>query len=182
MRLNGEYWGMEKTKYRVIRSTRRTIALEISQDLTLTVRAPNRLPLREIDRFVASKADWIERHRARMRARSIPPEPTPEETRALIDAARRHIPERVAFWSQKMGLAPTRVTITRARTRYGSCSPKNTLCFSCFLMQREEDLIDYVVVHELAHIAYKNHGREFHRLIETYLPGHRPLEKRLRGR
>ncbi len=178
----GELSGMKKPEYRVIRSARRTIALEISQDLTLTVRAPNRLPLREIERFVQIKADWIERHRTRMALRDIPPEPTPEETTAMIEAARRLIPARVAFWSVRMGLSPTRITITRARTRYGSCSPKNAVSFSCLLMRREEDLIDYVVVHELAHIRFKNHGREFHQLIEAHLPGHRALEKRLRDR
>lgn len=178
----GELNGMKKPECRVIRSARRTIALEIAQDLTLTVRAPNRLPLREIERFVQTKADWIERHRARMALRDIPPEPTPEETTAMVEAARRLIPARVAYWSLRMGLSPTRITITRARTRYGSCSQKNAVSFSCLLMRREEDLIDYVVVHELAHIRHKNHGREFHQLIEAHLPGHRALEKRLRGR
>lgn len=172
---------MKNTDYRVIRSARRTIALEITADLTLTVRAPYALPDREIARFVAGKADWIERHRARLEARPIPVEPSPEEFQALLSAARRVIPEKVRLWGARMGLAPTRVTITRARTRYGSCSAGNSVSFSCRLMLREEALIDYVVVHELAHIRHKNHGRAFHQLIETYLPGHRALEKRLRG-
>ena len=173
---------MKKLDYRVIRSARRTLALEISGDLSLTVRAPYALPDREIARFVQGKADWIARHRARLSARPVPSEPTPEEFKALIRAAHQLIPEKVRFWGERMGLSPIRITITRARTRYGCCSAKNALSFSCRLMRREDALVDYVVVHELAHIRHKNHGREFHQLIERYLPGHRALEKRLRGR
>jgi predicted metal-dependent hydrolase len=173
---------MKNANYQVIRSARRSIALEISSDLSLTVRAPFHLPEREIARFVQGKADWIERHRERMKARPIPVEPSPEEFKALIRAARAVIPEKVRLWSDRMGLSPTRISITRARTRYGSCSGKNAISFSCRLMQREDDLIDYVVVHELAHILHKNHGRDFHQLIEQNLPAHRALEKRLRGR
>ena len=173
---------MKNANYRVIRSARRTVALELSPDLTLTVRAPNRMTNLEIARFVESKADWIERHQARMQARPLPQEPSPEEFLALIRDARRILPEKVRLWGGRMGLSPARITITRARTRYGSCSAKNSISFSCRLMQREDDLIDYVVVHELAHIRFKNHGRAFHQLIEQILPGHRVLEKRLRGR
>ena len=177
-----EYYLMKNADYRVIRSARRTIALEISPDLSLTVRAPHALPDREIARFVLGKADWIEHHRARLMARPIPVEPSPEEFQALIRAAHRVIPEKVRLWGARMGLTPTRITITRARTRYGSCSARDSISFSCRLMLREDALVDYVVVHELAHIRHKNHGKAFHQLIEKYLPGHRALEKRLRGR
>ncbi len=173
---------MKQRDYQVIRSARRTLALEISPDLTLTVRAPYALPDREIARFVSGKADWIERHRARLQAKPLPAEPTPEEMQALIRTARRVIPDRVRFWSGRMGLVPTRISISRARTRYGSCSAKNALSFSARLMLKDGELIDYVVVHELAHIRYKNHAQAFHELIEQFLPGHRKLEKRLRGR
>ncbi len=173
---------MKNLNYRVIRSARRTIALELAPDLSLTVRAPMRLSQREIERFVSGKAGWIERHRARMLARPLIAEPSSEEIKALIRSAHQVLPEKVRLWGGRMGLMPTHITITRARTRFGSCSAKDAISFSCRLLQREDDLIDYVVVHELAHIRHKNHGREFHALIERFLPGHRVLEKRLRGR
>ncbi len=173
---------MMKIEYRLIRSARKTLALEIAVDGTLTVRAPRAIPVREIERFVRDRADWIDRHRARLRARPLPKEPTEAEMKALIADACRVIPEKVRLWGERMGLTPTRVTITRARSRYGSCSAKNALSFSCRLMQREDDLVDYVVVHELAHIRFKNHGPAFPAVIEGFLPCHRALEKRLRGR
>ena len=65
------------------------------------------------------------------------------------------------------------ITVTGARTRFGSCSPKNRLCFSFRLMEYPLPAIEYVVVHELAHIRHKNHGPDFYRLVEGTLPDYR---------
>ena len=69
-----------------------------------------------------------------------------------------------------MNLHPTGVTITGAEKRFGSCSAKNRICYSWRLMAYPEAAIDYVVVHELAHIRHKNHGKEFYACIESILP------------
>ena len=79
-----------------------------------------------------------------------------------------------------MGLRPAGVTITSARTRFGSCSAKGRLCFSWRLMQYPPEAIDYVVVHELAHLVHMNHGPEFYALIERYLPDYKARRKLLR--
>lgn len=76
-----------------------------------------------------------------------------------------------------MGLFPTGVRITSARTRYGSCSGKNSLCFSCFLMNCPDAAMDLVVVHELCHIQVKNHGPDFYALLEQVLPDWREPEE-----
>ena len=69
-----------------------------------------------------------------------------------------------------MGLVPSGVKITSARTRFGSCSGKNGLCFSWRLMQYPPEAIDYVVVHELAHIRHHDHSPAFYALVGQYLP------------
>ena len=79
-----------------------------------------------------------------------------------------------------MGVTPTGLRVTSARTRYGSCSGKNSLCFSCFLMNSPEDAIELVVVHELCHIRVKNHGPDFYALLEHYLPDYRERKRHLR--
>ena len=79
-----------------------------------------------------------------------------------------------------MGVTPTGLKITTARKRWGSCSGKNSLCFSCFLMDRPEAAIDLVVVHELCHIRVKNHGPAFYALLERYLPDWRERKQLLR--
>lgn len=167
--------------YEIIRSRRKTVALEITRDCRIVVRAPRALPQPPIDSFVARHADWIARHleAQKKRAAQAPPAPTAEELDALKARAREILPPKVAFWSEQMGLVPTGLKITAAKTRYGSCSGKNSLCFSCFLMRSPEAAIDLVVVHELCHIRFKNHGPQFYALLSHYLPDHRQRKKLL---
>lgn len=169
-------------QYEIIRSRRKTLALEITRDCRVLVRAPLRLPAAAIEDFVAKHTGWIDHHLARQReaAASAPPEPTAEEIAALKARARAVLPEKVADWSRKMGLTPTGIKITAARKRYGSCSGKNSLCFSCFLMRCPEEAIDLVVVHELCHIRVKNHSAAFYALLAQYLPDYKERKKLLK--
>lgn len=166
-------------QYELIRSRRKTLALEITAGGRLLVRAPARLPQAKIDAFVEAHAAWIEKHLAQQRQKRRPPAPTPAEIEALKARARAELPERVAYWSEKMGVRPTGFKVTTARKRYGSCSGANSLCFSCFLMNCPEEAVELVVVHELCHIREKNHGPRFYALLEQYLPDWRERKKRL---
>ena len=169
-------------KYELRRSGRKTLSLEITEDCRILVRAPLRAPKPQIDAFVESHAGWIAKHleQQRRRAASAPPPPTEAEIAMLKDAARAILPEKTAYWSRRMGVTPTGLRITSARKRYGSCSSKNSLCFSCFLMRYPEEAIDLVVVHELCHILEKNHGPRFYALLEQYLPDYKERKKLLK--
>ena len=168
--------------YELIRSRRRTLALEITRDCRVLVRAPLRLSQAKIDAFVESHTVWIQAHleQQRQRMTSAPPPPTEADITALKAKARAILPGKVAYWSEKMGVRPTGLKITAARKRYGSCSGKNSLCFSCFLMDCPEEAIDLVVVHELCHIREKNHGPRFYALLGQYLPDYKERKKLLR--
>ena len=168
--------------YSLIRSHRRTLALEITKDCRLLVRAPLRCPEGTIREFVTRNQFWIDRHmvKVRQRAAEAGPSPTAEEIDALKARARTVLPGRVAHYGAMMGLCPTGVKITTAQKRYGSCSAKNSLCFSCYLMRSPDEAIDAVVVHELAHIRYKNHGKSFYALIEQYMPDYKARKKLLK--
>ena len=168
--------------YELIRSRRKTLALEITKDCLVLVRAPLQAPQAHIDAFVERHAAWIARHLEQQRQRvvSAPPSPTAEEIEALKAKARAVLPEKVAYWSQQMGVIPTGLKITSAQKRYGSCSGKNSLCFSCLLMRYPENAIDLVVVHELCHILVKNHGAQFYALLEQYLPDYKERKKLLK--
>ena len=79
-----------------------------------------------------------------------------------------------------MGLTPTGIRITSARTRFGSCSGKNSICFSWRLMLYPPEAIDYVVVHELAHIRHHDHSPAFYALVERYMSDWRDRMKLLK--
>lgn len=160
--------------YTVIRSRRRTMSLELRPDGQVLVRAPLRAFPGQIDAFVQSHEAWVAKHREKLSLRqSQHPEPTPEEKEALRRTAKEILPGRVAYYSGIMGLSPTGLKVTSARTRFGSCSAKDSLCFSLYLMAYPPEAVDYVVVHELAHIRHKNHGPRFYALVASVLPDYR---------
>ena len=157
--------------YELIRSNRRTLALEITADCRVLVRAPMRISQKRIDEFVSSHTGWLEEHMARQRRRQANhPEPTGAEREACIRRATMELPGKVAHYGDIMGLHPTGITITGAKKRFGSCSGKNRICFSWRLMLYPEAAIDYVVVHELAHIRHKDHSPAFYDCIARILP------------
>lgn len=157
--------------YELIRTSRRTLALEITKDCRVVVRAPLRVSQKQIEAFVSAHGDWIEKHLAvQRRRRENHPEPTGERREALIRRARVELPGKVEKYGALMGLCPAGITITGAERRFGSCSARNRLCFSWRLMDYPEAAIDYVVVHELAHIRHKNHGSAFYACVEQVLP------------
>jgi predicted metal-dependent hydrolase len=94
--------------------------------------------------------------------------------------ARQEFAERVSHYSSRFNLVPTGLTITSARTRYGSCSASNRLSFSWRLIMAPYPVIDYVILHELAHIKEKNHSRRFWNFLETIFPGYKTQRRWLR--
>lgn len=169
-------------EYQIIYSRRRTLSLQVTRDGGAVVRAPYGTPKRRIEEFVDQHRDWLAAHLARRREwLDAHPEPGPEEEQRLRALARETLPRRVAYYAPLMGVKPTGLKITSARSRFGSCSGTNSICFSWRLMAYPPEAVDYVVVHELAHIIHKNHGPEFYRCIEKMLPDWRRRRALLKG-
>ena len=87
----------------------------------------------------------------------------------------------VAKWSQEMGLTPTHVGYRKAKTRWGSCSSQDRISFNYYLMKMSSSCIEYVVVHELAHIAHKNHSANFWGLVKRHLRDYKATEDKIKG-
>ena len=169
-------------EYTVLRSRRRTIALQVTREAQVVVRAPLYAAEADIRHFVLAHEDWLSCQLARQRERlSAHPPRSPEEQEALRRQAKAQLPDMVRHWAQEMGVTPTGLKITSARTRFGSCSGKNSLCFSLYLMQYPPEAIDYVVVHELAHIRHKDHSPAFYAEVSRYLPDYRQRQALLRN-
>lgn len=170
-------------KYQLIRSKRKTIGIQLSKQGEVIVRAPLRLSVNAIEEVILRHSAWIEKQRERFRQaqqQSIEPL-SREEIEALVLKAKGVLPEKVSHFSRAMALFPTGMTITAAKTRWGSCSGKNRLSFPYRLMLLPDELIDYIVVHELAHIREKNHSSRFYALVEQYLPDYRKRVAQLRA-
>jgi len=116
----------------------------------------------------------------------MPLDLTPEELKsACIQiyryAAKSVLPQKVQHFAPQMGVSPNSVKITGAKTRWGSCSARGNLCFSWQVMMAGEAEIDYIVVHELAHLKELNHGPRFWALVEAALPAYETCRERLKA-
>ena len=95
--------------------------------------------------------------------------------------AKIHITNVMAIFAPQMGVAPFAIKINNARTRWGSCSSKKNLNFSWRLIMAGNDAIEYVVVHELAHLLQMNHSAKFWAIVESVLPDYRQRQTRLKA-
>lgn len=167
--------------YVLIKSDRKTASITVNDSLQVVVRAPKYARKSDIDRFVNSNVNAIMRMLEHKKSQLEKYNVSDYELSELIKSAKKVIPERVDYYSDILGLKPTAVKITKAKKRFGSCSSKNSLCFSCYLMLYPPEAVDYVVVHELAHIKHHNHSKSFYNLIEKYMPDYKQREKLLKA-
>ena len=176
----------EKEKIAVIKSSRRTMSMEVRPDGSILVRAPYRASAEEIGNFVCSHKSWVEKQRIRMREKTdeirlAEQNPlSPEDIRRLAEQALRELPPRIAAYAGQMGVTYGRVTIRNQKTRWGSCSSKGNLNFNCLLMLTPREVQDYVIVHELSHRKEMNHSPKFWEVVEEVLPDYKKRRKWLR--
>jgi predicted metal-dependent hydrolase len=208
--------------HKLVRSKRKTLALIVEPDGTLTVRAPMRMKEADIWRFIEKKRDWIKRKQARavedavtphrfeegetfwVLGEQIPLRLVPSQKPALVmdgafkltksaqpqarshfeswykKQARQELTGRVEVYAREMDILVRKLRISSARTRWGSCSSKETLSFTWRLVMAPLEVIDYVVVHELCHLKELNHSKVFWAEVESVLPDYKRRRKWLK--
>jgi predicted metal-dependent hydrolase len=214
--------------YAVRRSARaRRITLRVS-DKGVALTIPARSDIASAEAFLREKADWLEKHLARidtlqtqraaaavgpnellLRGERVPfevvPSPLMRGARARMltvdgkyllhipaaqaDKARgftlgwlkwqaeQDLAERVRIRAAEMGVEPKRMTLRMQSTRWGSCTRKGTLSFNFRLIQAPPEVLDYVVVHELAHMREFNHSPNFWAIVATHSPDYKRLSR-----
>ncbi len=164
--------------YTLVRSKRKSVAIQVDENCNITVRAPLRLSQKEIDKILLEKKEWLEKtiifQREKKKNAKVYSD---DEIKVLRKKAKEIIPLKVKYYAEIMQVEPASVKINSAKKRYGSCSGANNLNFSLYLMDKDEKFIDYVVVHELAHIKHHNHSKEFYRFIEQFMPDYKERMK-----
>lgn len=176
---------------KIIRSNRKTLAIQINPDLSVTVRAPMYAPQSDIERILIEKESWIQKHIEKIREQEAKKKEiqgesveseylTNEEIKKLADKALQHIPKRVSYYAKQIGVTYGKITIRNQKTRWGSCSGKGNLNFNCLLMLTPPEVIDYVIVHELCHRKEMNHSGAFRAEVEKILPDYKEQVKWLK--
>ena len=96
------------------------------------------------------------------------------------EIAKEYLTQELQKYTKIMNLSFKELKIRKMKRRWGSCSSRRVITFNSELMKLERELISYVVVHELAHLVHMNHSKDFHALVDYYLPNSKAIRKRLK--
>lgn len=167
---------MDISQVRILRSRRRTAAIQITPQGEVVFRAPLTMPRREIERILMERRDWIDRKLSAVREDTAAGRAAPlsrENLAALAGQAKDYFPPLAETYAARMGVSYGRITIRCQQTRWGSCSAQGNLNFNCLLMLAPPQVAAYVVVHELAHRKHMDHSPAFWAEVEAILPDYR---------
>ena len=162
----------------LVRSSRKTLAVQIRADGTVIARAPLRMPKDRILCFLSEKASWIRMQQGKMQER----EKMRQQARIHLDAAQEKelreraksvLAQRTAYFARQVGVTYGRITVRDQKTRWGSCSQTGNLNFNFRLILAPLEVLDYVVVHELCHRRQMNHSAQFWQEVAQVLPDYR---------
>ncbi len=189
MKLGFSYEGeMREIWINVVYSDRKTLGLEVGRDGHVTLRSPRKMADKTLQTFAQQKEGWIiekylmmEGKRKKEGKQELPDYVKhPDLEKRYRELARVKLKERAEYFSRKMGVSYERISIRAAKTRWGSCSGKGNLNFHWKLILMPPQVLDYVVVHELAHRKEMNHSPAFWAEVERILPDYREQRKWLK--
>ncbi len=176
------YIGGKHISYRVARSSRaRTMRLTVHCDGTVALTLPKNATNTAAKRFLNEKASWLlekvsfyERFTdTRLTRLGI------RDYQRHKEAARTLVHQRVTYFAEKYGYRYNRITIRDQKRAWGSCSSKGNLNFNYKVLFLPEALQDYVIVHELCHLAEMNHSKRFWDCVVREVPNYKELRKQL---
>lgn len=164
-------------KYKIAKNMK--IILKPNKPPRVTV--PFRVPFKVAEVFLHSKILWIKENIEKLKQIEKQKPVFDENTiKTLRLEAKKYLPVKVKEFSEKHNLGYKKVFIKNMKSRWGSCSSQNNINLNLHLMRLPEKLIDYVILHELAHIKEKNHGKSFWSLLNTLIEDAKALDKELK--
>ncbi len=167
--------------YTLIRSKRKSLALQIDPSGKLIIRSPLRMDIAHIERFIMDKIEWITKHQKRIQSLPKQAPRWEDDIKVLKEKIKNYITPKVyAYWENKNLPKITSIKITKSEKRWWSCSSKNWLCFSYKLgeyIEKNPWFIDAIIIHELAHLREKNHQKPFWDLVYSWMPDYDILIK-----
>lgn len=231
MKTNAIKTETSQVSYEVVRSDRKTMAIQIKKDGAVLIRAPRYAAAAAVEQFVTEHAGWIEKHYRLVSERlqrkeafrwedgaalllfgkpvrltvTVKPEAgqvsaswkepeltvvTPRQDQEMIEAivknwyrvtAKRYISLRVREFAKLMNTDYNRICIREQSTRWGSCSAKGNLNFNWKLLHMPPRVLDYVVVHELAHRFEMNHSERFWAVVGQIMPDYQEQRRALKS-
>jgi hypothetical protein len=172
----------EELSILLIQKRIKNIYLVIKPGGIIEVRAPLNMNLATIKKFIESKSGWILKHKKMSDVKSNPDslKLLPSEKKDLKEKLLPILKSYLSTWQRKMKTPSVEIKIRWMKTRWGTCNPwKKIITFNLALANKPKDCIEYVVVHELAHLFERKHNTRYYRILDQFLPNHRELRKKL---
>ncbi len=164
---------------RSARARRISLSVRASGEVRLTI--PINGDERWAMEFLQSRIEWIKEAQKKVASTQYDPIPS-EEVEMLRAKAKGYLPQRVAEIANRYGFKYSALSIRPSRTRWGSCSSRNSITLSLFLMTLPPHLVDFVIIHELCHTIHHNHSQQFHDAVNKITEGReRELSRELKG-
>lgn len=167
-----------KLEYQLTYGKLKNLRLYVREDCTVDVRAPSRTPITYIEDFLCDHMDWIQKQQLRMNNLIVLP------VVKDLDAAQAVIMQSFArVWPllSGHGIPFPQIAVRNMSSRWGSCTPnKKHICINAALVNAPEDLLDYVVLHELTHFVSIYHDNVFWEFIGCFMPDCKKRRKALR--
>lgn len=167
-------------EYKIIRSERRTLAVQINKDGTVTVRAPKSVSQKRIEQFVEKNSAWIKKHLLKIQTENSLPAYTNGELNAFKDKTKQILIERLPYFAKIIGVTYGKVSVKGQKTLWGSCSARGNLSFNRLLSALPQEIFDYVIIHELCHRIYMNHSAKFWHAVEKFCSDYKLKRKWLK--
>jgi predicted metal-dependent hydrolase len=174
----------EKLKVEIQYMPRRTLSLLVTHEGRVLVKAPKRTPEKYVLDFVNSKSSWIQKKLAQVSNSQKSVEGLELENLDILKQkklAKLLFIEKIEYWSSKMFLKYRGLRLSSARTRWGSCTHQNIISINWRLSLLPTELLDYVIIHELAHIKEKNHSSDFWNIVSKYCSDYKATRKQLKS-
>ncbi|MBQ7153278.1 MAG: M48 family metallopeptidase [Clostridia bacterium] len=167
-------------EYELVRTGTSRLSLKVDRDGNVTVRAPRGMDISVIENFLSRHREKVNEMVSTAReGKSL--RLSKEEMDALVKKARKVFPERVEYWRLMMGgIAIGKVTVRSQLSRWGSCSQNGNISLNALLVEAPPRVLDYVIVHELAHRLQMNHSKAFWSVVQQYCDDYKECRKWLR--
>lgn len=164
---------MENINYEITYSNIKNVYIQI-RDGKVAIKAPKRISKKELQKIIENKRDWINKNLKKLNQK--------QERKALYteEEFRQMVEENSNMLIKQTGLVPNKIRIRNIKYAWGSCSVNKNITINYNLIKYNEVAIKYVILHELCHLKYMNHSKDFWDLVEKYMPDYKQIRKQIK--
>ena len=159
--------------YEIKYSKIKNVYIQIKEGKVI-LKVPKKVSKKEIEKIIEQKSDWIRKTLEKeIKKQEKEPLYTKEKFKEIIENNANEL-------IQATGLRPNKITIKQIKYAWGSCSSKKNITLNLELIKYSQETIRYVILHELCHIKYMNHSKDFWNLVEKYMPNYKQVKKEIK--